>query len=149
MSLMNPRTEKLVRRLTIVATVTASYFLLTADYGPQPNALDPGGTNECRTSLFYCVQFYLICSSKAIYYDKNSLKKHKSNTALCPPEIVSGNKNMAQYLVCYCIGFTVTTPKIKKQILSAQSMVKGYILGSKIESQENQLGKLDSNKDQP
>ncbi|BAT97935.1 hypothetical protein VIGAN_09152600 [Vigna angularis var. angularis] len=79
MSLMNPRTEKLVRRLTIVATVTASYFLLTADYGPQPNALDP----------------------------------------------------------------------IKKQILSAQSMVKGYILGSKIESQENQLGKLDSNKDQP
>ncbi|KAG2380349.1 uncharacterized protein HKW66_Vig0171280 [Vigna angularis] len=134
MSLMNPRTEKLVRRLTIVATVTASYFLLTADYGPQPNALDP---------------FYLICSSKAIYYDKNSLKKHKSNTALCPPEIVSGNKNMAQYLVCYCIGFTVTTPKIKKQILSAQSMVKGYILGSKIESQENQLGKLDSNKDQP
>ncbi|XP_014516119.1 uncharacterized protein LOC106773871 [Vigna radiata var. radiata] len=79
MSLMNPRTEKLVRRLTIVTTVTASYFLLTADYGPQPNALDP----------------------------------------------------------------------IKKQILSAQSMVKGYILGSKIESQENQVGKLDSNKDQP
>ncbi|TKY63908.1 hypothetical protein E2542_SST13792 [Spatholobus suberectus] len=41
MSLMSPRTEKLVRRLTIVTTVTASYFLLTADYGPQPNALDP------------------------------------------------------------------------------------------------------------
>ncbi|ESW07043.1 hypothetical protein PHAVU_010G097400 [Phaseolus vulgaris] len=79
MSLMNPRTEKLVRRLTIVTTVTASYFLLTADYGPQPNALDP----------------------------------------------------------------------IKKQLLSAQSTVKEYILGSKIESQENQVGKLDSNKDQP
>ncbi|KAK7382089.1 hypothetical protein VNO80_00789 [Phaseolus coccineus] len=79
MSLMNPRTEKLVRRLTIVTTVTASYFLLTADYGPQPNALDP----------------------------------------------------------------------IKKQILSAQSTVKEYILGSKLESQENQVGKLDSNKDQP
>jgi hypothetical protein len=25
----------------MVATVTASYFLLTADYGPEPNALDP------------------------------------------------------------------------------------------------------------
>ncbi|WVZ16236.1 hypothetical protein V8G54_009218 [Vigna mungo] len=96
MSLMNPRTEKLVRRLTIVTTVTASYFLLTADYGPQPNALDP---------------FYLICASKAIHNDKNSVKKHKSNTSLCPPEIVSGNKNMAQYLICYCVGFTVTTPK--------------------------------------
>ncbi|KAL2335957.1 hypothetical protein Fmac_010403 [Flemingia macrophylla] len=41
MSLMNPRTEKLLKRLTIVTTVTASYFLVTADYGPQPNALDP------------------------------------------------------------------------------------------------------------
>lgn len=25
----------------MVATVTASYFLLTADYGPEPNVLDP------------------------------------------------------------------------------------------------------------
>lgn len=25
----------------MVATVTASYFLLTADYGPEPNFLDP------------------------------------------------------------------------------------------------------------
>ncbi|XAR63070.1 hypothetical protein NMG60_11022880 [Bertholletia excelsa] len=38
---MNPKTDKLVRRTTMVATVTASYFLLTADYGPEPNALDP------------------------------------------------------------------------------------------------------------
>ncbi|XP_030541042.1 uncharacterized protein LOC115748631 [Rhodamnia argentea] len=38
---MNPRTDKLVRRTTMVATITASYFLLTADYGPEPNALDP------------------------------------------------------------------------------------------------------------
>ncbi|XLQ99148.1 hypothetical protein HN51_053865 [Arachis hypogaea] len=40
MSLLSPKTEKLVKRITIVATVTASYFLLTADYGPQPNSLD-------------------------------------------------------------------------------------------------------------
>ncbi|KAF4386720.1 uncharacterized protein LOC115706536 [Cannabis sativa] len=39
--MMNPRTDKLVRRTTMVATVTASYFLLTADYGSEPNALDP------------------------------------------------------------------------------------------------------------
>ncbi|XP_073042408.1 uncharacterized protein [Primulina eburnea] len=38
---MNPRTDKLVRRTAMVATATASYFLLTADYGPQPNLLDP------------------------------------------------------------------------------------------------------------
>jgi hypothetical protein len=41
MSLIKPKTDKLVKRLTIVATITASYFLLTADYGPKPNALDP------------------------------------------------------------------------------------------------------------
>ncbi|KAL8227905.1 hypothetical protein R6Q57_015489 [Mikania cordata] len=25
----------------MVATLTAAYFLLTADYGPEPNVLDP------------------------------------------------------------------------------------------------------------
>ncbi|KAG2725190.1 hypothetical protein I3760_01G055200 [Carya illinoinensis] len=39
--MMNSKTDKLVRRTTMVATVTASYFLLTADYGSEPNALDP------------------------------------------------------------------------------------------------------------
>lgn len=47
----------------MVATVTASYFLLTADYGPEPNVLDP-------VSLFYfffnCFGFkvrtFFICS---------------------------------------------------------------------------------------
>ncbi|XP_021800829.1 uncharacterized protein LOC110745064 [Prunus avium] len=38
---MNSQTDKLVRRTTMVATVTAAYFLLTADYGSEPNALDP------------------------------------------------------------------------------------------------------------
>uniref|UniRef100_A0A2P2JF05 Uncharacterized protein MANES_01G258400 n=1 Tax=Rhizophora mucronata TaxID=61149 RepID=A0A2P2JF05_RHIMU len=38
---MNPQTDKIVRRTTMVATVVASYFLLTADYGPEPNAFDP------------------------------------------------------------------------------------------------------------
>ncbi|EOA21844.1 hypothetical protein CARUB_v10002311mg [Capsella rubella] len=38
---MNPQTDKVVRRTTMVATVVASYFLLTGDYGPEPNVLDP------------------------------------------------------------------------------------------------------------
>ncbi|XP_044502017.1 uncharacterized protein LOC123223031 [Mangifera indica] len=39
--MLNPQADKLVRRTTMVATAVASYFLLTADYGPEPNALDP------------------------------------------------------------------------------------------------------------
>ncbi|CAH2069159.1 unnamed protein product, partial [Thlaspi arvense] len=38
---MNPQTDKVVRRTTMVATAVASYFLLTGDYGPEPNVLDP------------------------------------------------------------------------------------------------------------
>ncbi|CDY15156.1 BnaC05g00350D [Brassica napus] len=38
---MNPQVDKVVRRTTMVATAVASYLLLTADYGPEPNALDP------------------------------------------------------------------------------------------------------------
>ncbi|RDX62875.1 hypothetical protein CR513_58753, partial [Mucuna pruriens] len=38
---MNPQADRVVRRVTMVATITASYFLLTADYGPQPTVLDP------------------------------------------------------------------------------------------------------------
>ncbi|KAF5731724.1 hypothetical protein HS088_TW18G00408 [Tripterygium wilfordii] len=38
---MNPQADKVIRRTTMVATVVASYFLLTADYGPEPNVLDP------------------------------------------------------------------------------------------------------------
>lgn len=38
---MNPQIEKVVRVTSVVATAVVSYFLLTADYGPEPNALDP------------------------------------------------------------------------------------------------------------
>ncbi|KAF8380248.1 hypothetical protein HHK36_027731 [Tetracentron sinense] len=38
---MDPKIDKVVRITTVVATVTVSYFLLTADYGPEPNVLDP------------------------------------------------------------------------------------------------------------
>ncbi|CAH9088829.1 unnamed protein product [Cuscuta epithymum] len=39
--MVDPKTDKLVRRTTMVATAVASYFLLTADYGTEPSALDP------------------------------------------------------------------------------------------------------------
>ncbi|KHM99384.1 uncharacterized protein LOC114394564 [Glycine soja] len=74
---MNPQADRVVRRVTMIATITASYFLLTADY--EPTVLDP----------------------------------------------------------------------IKKGLLSAESTVKEYVFGSKKESQENQMEKLDSNKEHP
>nr|XP_018677024.1 PREDICTED: uncharacterized protein LOC103973537 isoform X3 [Musa acuminata subsp. malaccensis] len=36
---MDPRTDKLIRRTAMAGTVTAAYFLITADYGPQDHAL--------------------------------------------------------------------------------------------------------------
>lgn len=47
---MNPQTDKVVRRTTMVATAVASYFLLTGDYGPEPNVLDPVSSH-----------FFLVC----------------------------------------------------------------------------------------
>ncbi|XP_057756373.1 uncharacterized protein LOC130975627 [Arachis stenosperma] len=77
----NPEADKVVRTVSMVAAITASYFLLTADYdyGPQSNVLEP----------------------------------------------------------------------VKKGILSAESTVKEYLFGSKKESQDNQIEKLDSNKEHP
>lgn len=50
---MNPQTDKIVRRTTMVATVVASYFLLTADYGPEPNALDPVCFVKLRCKFYF------------------------------------------------------------------------------------------------
>ncbi|XP_078182673.1 uncharacterized protein LOC144576237 [Carex rostrata] len=38
---VDARTDKLIRRTTMIGTVTAAYFLLTSDFGSHPNALDP------------------------------------------------------------------------------------------------------------
>ncbi|XP_021904566.1 uncharacterized protein LOC110819615 [Carica papaya] len=71
---MNPRTDKLVRRTTMVATVTASYFLLTADYGPEPNALDP-----IKKAILSAESSFkeFIFGSKEV--EENSVEKLKSN----------------------------------------------------------------------
>lgn len=44
----------------MVATVTASYFLLTADYGSEPNALDP-------VSLHIFMYFRIVLFSGDFY----------------------------------------------------------------------------------
>ncbi|KAK6260694.1 hypothetical protein SCA6_015168 [Theobroma cacao] len=87
--MMNPRADKLVRRTTMVATATASYFLLTADYGPEPNVLDP------------------------------------------VPEPVTNAPFIRKKRTLYV--------SIKKAILSAQSSLKEFILGSRKEHQESSV----------
>ncbi|KAH7577902.1 hypothetical protein ACOSP7_001028 [Xanthoceras sorbifolium] len=59
---MNPQTDKLVRRTTMVATAVASYFLLTADYGPEPNVLDP--IKKAIFSVETSVKEYIFGSKK-------------------------------------------------------------------------------------
>lgn len=47
----------------MVATITASYFLLTADYGPEPNVLDP----VSRHSSFFSFESSVsVCAMDAI-----------------------------------------------------------------------------------
>ncbi|XP_042512529.1 uncharacterized protein LOC122087449 [Macadamia integrifolia] len=70
---MDPKTDKLVRRTTMIATVTASYFLLTADYGPEPNALDP--IKKSLKSAERSVKRFFFGS------DMEFPDKHSSNTA--------------------------------------------------------------------
>ncbi|PON92063.1 UvrABC system protein A [Trema orientale] len=78
--MMNPQTDKLVRRTTMVATITASYFLLTADYGPEPNALDP--VKKAIQSAESTVKEYIFGSkdqsqeSQVEKLGSNSPKKH-------------------------------------------------------------------------
>lgn len=58
---MNPQVDKVVRRTTMVATAVASYFLLTADYGPEPNVLDPVRSDSTSvSSLRICLFFHEI-----------------------------------------------------------------------------------------
>ncbi|XP_024027700.1 uncharacterized protein LOC112093454 [Morus notabilis] len=78
--MMNPQTDKLVRRTTMVATITASYFLLTANYGPEPNALDP--IKKAIQSAENSVKEFFVGSknqsreSEIEKLDSSSAKKH-------------------------------------------------------------------------
>ncbi|KAJ6879385.1 hypothetical protein NC652_032842 [Populus alba x Populus x berolinensis] len=82
---MNPRTDKIVRRTTMVATAVASYFLLTADYGPQPNAVEPVGS---------CAKMNDVNAVDAISFKFLSIKNSFSTGFnFCPPSI---------HFVCEC-----------------------------------------------
>ncbi|KAK8583347.1 hypothetical protein V6N13_022053 [Hibiscus sabdariffa] len=59
---MNPQADKIVRRITMVATVTASYFLLTADYGPEPNVLDPVKNSILSAQNSLKEEFWIVCA---------------------------------------------------------------------------------------
>ncbi|CDP08828.1 unnamed protein product [Coffea canephora] len=72
---MNPNSDKLVRRTAMVASVTASYFLLTADYGPEPNVLDP--IKNAILSAERSVKEFIFGPSKGI--QENETKKLASN----------------------------------------------------------------------
>ncbi|KAK1266673.1 hypothetical protein QJS04_geneDACA000423 [Acorus gramineus] len=71
---MDPMKDKLVRRTAMVASVTAAYFLLTADYGAQPNALDP--IKKAILSAEQSAKNFLFGSS-----DKHKEEKPKNETA--------------------------------------------------------------------
>lgn len=65
---MNPQIDKVVRVTTVVATAVASYFLLTADYGPEPNALDPVSSLiasfkflKSSSLVSLCIHTHLCC----------------------------------------------------------------------------------------
>ncbi|XP_058083399.1 uncharacterized protein LOC131231274 [Magnolia sinica] len=73
---MDPKTEKLVRRTTMVATVTAAYFLLTADYGPNPNVLDP--IKRAIQSAKLSVKGFFLNSEKEIQENRDG-KAESSN----------------------------------------------------------------------
>ncbi|KAL9348334.1 hypothetical protein Peur_059700 [Populus x canadensis] len=76
---MNPRTDKIVRRTTMVATAVASYFLLTADYGPQPNAVEPMGScakmNDANAVDAISFKFLSIKIKRAILSAQSSVKE--------------------------------------------------------------------------
>ncbi|KAB5527086.1 hypothetical protein DKX38_020933 [Salix brachista] len=76
---MNPRTDKIVRRTTMVATAVASYFLLTADYGPQPNAVEPVGScvkmNDANAVDAIPFKFLSIKIKRAILSAQSSVKE--------------------------------------------------------------------------
>ncbi|MBA0853170.1 hypothetical protein Goshw_014329 [Gossypium schwendimanii] len=130
---MNPQADKLVRRITMVATVTASYFLLTADYGPEPNVLDP---RRVRVILFF-VGFH--------HFD-GLVAQSRFGLELC------GGENIAEIwyletwmldLYVLCLGsfgdltdVVMYLCSIKKSILSAQSSLKEFIVGSSREEHQ-------------
>ena len=60
----------------MVATLTASYFLLTADYGSEPNVLDPVCVSFSLNHLSY---FLIVFSLRVQLVVKNLQEKRDGN----------------------------------------------------------------------
>ncbi|KAL6009376.1 hypothetical protein ACLOJK_022605 [Asimina triloba] len=93
---MDPKTEKLVRRTTMIATLTAAYFLLTEDYGQNPNALDPA-----------TLYFMVVMATRHDYimdtYTCESNKKIITNKEIHHPRVLAVIKDSA------CENFNAST----------------------------------------
>ncbi|OMP00459.1 hypothetical protein COLO4_12699 [Corchorus olitorius] len=138
---MNPKADKLVRRTTMVATVTASYFLLTADYGPEPNALDPVPE---PVAMLCCLVF--IDKKRELYVSVWGIGDGGDEIG-CITSLVPYGLGVFHIVTCsFSVflsndwPFTFYLVKfIKKAILSAQNSVKEFVLGPSKEHQETSL----------
>ncbi|MBA0554252.1 hypothetical protein Golob_013368 [Gossypium lobatum] len=135
---MNPQADKLVRRITMVATVTASYFLLTADYGPEPNVLDPS-VAQSRFGLESCggeniAEFAHDMKETRIWYLETWML---DLYVLC----LGSFGDLTDVVMYLC--------SIKKSILSAQSSLKEFVVGSSREEHQGSSQSSNNAKEHP
>nr|GMD34754.1 UvrABC system protein A [Ipomoea batatas] len=128
--MMDPKTEKLVRRTTMVATAVASYFLLTADYGPEPNAIDP--IKNAILSAERSVKEFIFGSKKSV--QENEIEKAPTD-GYCVTDCVLGSsqqKSKSSNAMAVNPDEAVIGYKIKNAILSAENeSVKELALDSR------------------
>ncbi|KAJ4785122.1 UvrABC system protein A [Rhynchospora pubera] len=74
---MDARTDKLIRRTTMVGAATAAYFFLTSDLGPHFNALDP--IKRAIESAQFSLRSFVFGSDKEVHKEthKNANEKPK------------------------------------------------------------------------
>ncbi|WOL13319.1 hypothetical protein Cni_G22089 [Canna indica] len=75
---IDPRTDKLIRRTTMVGTVTAAYFLLSADYGLQDYALRPFQIKRAIESAKSSLKKYVFGSARTQECEKENSKDQSS-----------------------------------------------------------------------
>ncbi|KAL0918266.1 hypothetical protein M5K25_010265 [Dendrobium thyrsiflorum] len=73
---VDPRTERLVRRTTMVAAVAATYFLLAADYGTQDSAFGP--VKRITESVKLSAKRFIFNSDKEDQLNDEENVKHKN-----------------------------------------------------------------------
>ncbi|KAK7816095.1 hypothetical protein CFP56_022831 [Quercus suber] len=141
--MVNPQTDKLVRRTTMVATVTASYFLLTADYGSEPNALDPflfyEDANQWKDlhlerkpgnwqNVENALQSFILADKKWYSAGKKIILNLTRIISIMAKSYSYYDKDWYSSGVC---DDTNLQWQIKKAIVSAENTVKEFIFGTK------------------